>query len=136
MSEKTGVGACCLGGAIHSAVHPAAPTPSAVSRTYVSEPANHARATSIVFLVDPINRIPPFPSRLIPSLQFGEKLPIVRHLADFYACADFHPYIPNIQLRDAVPLDFLRNIELSLKVQENWFLFDKAKIASVVKNNR
>lgn len=42
------------------------------------------------------------------------------------------PYIPGIQPGDAIPLDFLQNIEPPLKVQENWFLVDRTKNAAVV----
>lgn len=70
---------------------------------------------------------------LISNLAvFGWEFPNVRLLADEYARAGFHAYIPDIQSGDAIPLDFLQNVEPSLKAQENLSLADKAKNAAVV----
>ncbi|MCJ1468169.1 hypothetical protein MMC07_006797 [Pseudocyphellaria aurata] len=116
MSENTGIGPCCLSGAIHSGSPSGRVETIGGLETYVAEPASESKAKSIVFLVD----------------IFGWELPNIRLLADEYARAGFYAYIPDIQSGDAIPLDFIQTVEPPLKVRENLSLATKAKNAAVI----
>ena len=63
---------------------------------------------------------------------FGWEFPNARLLADEYAKAGFYTYMPDFFQGDALPIDFLQNIEPSLRTQETLSLADKAKNTAVV----
>lgn len=52
MSENTGIGSCCLSGAIHSGKPSGRVEPIGGLETYVSETENNSKAKFILFLVD------------------------------------------------------------------------------------
>jgi len=111
MSTQTGMGACCLSGAVHGGEPKGREDTIGGLATYVAEPADQSTSKSIVFLVD----------------IFGWRFKNVRLLADDYAKAGFYCYVPDVHEGDSLPIEFLQSVEPPLKTKEREGLVDKAK---------
>ncbi|KZF24801.1 dienelactone hydrolase family protein-like protein [Xylona heveae TC161] len=116
MSTGVGMSSCCLSGKIHEGVPTGHEETVAGLKTYVAETADKSRAKSVVILTD----------------VFGWQLKNVRLLADNYAKAGFHVYIPDIHQNDSIAAEFLQDVEPPLTVREGLSITQKAtKAASV-----
>jgi dienelactone hydrolase len=69
---------------------------------------------------------------LILALVFGWEFKNIRLLADNYAQAGFHYYIPDVHQGDSLPTECLNSIEPPLKTREQLTLLDKTKATATV----
>ena len=111
MSTHTGMGSCCLSGAVHSGKPQGREDTIGGLPTYIAEPASKSTAQTVIFIVD----------------IFGWKFPNVRLLADQYAKAGFYCYIPDVQEGDWFDIEFLQSVEPPLKKKDQQGVVDQAK---------
>jgi len=110
MSTQTGMGACCISGAVHSGTPQGREDTIGGLPTYIAEPSDKSTSKTVIFVVD----------------IFGWKFQNVRLLADQYAKAGFYCYVPDVLEGDALDIEFLQSIEPPLKKKEEAGLVDKA----------
>lgn len=141
MSQKVGMSNCCLSGKVHQGQPAGREDEIGGLSTYISEPENHSKAKSIIFICDSeLLYLPFIPYSILRCLAllihqssvFGYKFPNVRLLADEYAKAGFYTYVPDVHQGDSLPISFLDNVEPNLKTQETLGVVDKAKNAAIV----
>jgi len=111
MSTNSGLSKCCISGKVHEGAPVGKVEQVGGLPTYVSEPSNKSKAKSIIFLTD----------------IFGWEFQNVRLLADNYAQAGFYVYVPDVLEGDALPKDFLQDIEPRQEDAAQLTMVDKAK---------
>jgi dienelactone hydrolase len=83
------------------------------------------RPLSTLSIVSGIDSIEPSQDSQFPV--FGYKYTNARLLADEYAKAGFYVYVPDVLFGDALPIEFLQDVEPNLKTQASLGVLDKAK---------
>ncbi|KAL8799091.1 MAG: hypothetical protein Q9182_006154 [Xanthomendoza sp. 2 TL-2023] len=116
MSENIGMSSCCLSGVIHEGKPTGRIDNIGGLDTYIAEPKDRSTARSVIIISD----------------IFGWQLPNTRLLADQYALAGFHTYLPDFHQNSSLPISFLQTIEPPLKTQPHLSLPQKAANAASI----